>query len=585
MSTDADKEKPPGRVTRFFSWLGALPGRFRRSPLPFRAAVLVAVALVVFVVVAWTVFLLDEQSVPWRHSLSFSRVLVVLVLLVVIPLLVHRGLRLWLSGEISDFPDIDYAWNHGVESLARHGLRLDSIPVFLILGSANQRQERDLMAASGLRLRVEAERDERAPLRWYANADGVYLFCSEAGWLSALMSQSARPRLGNVSAEVAASEAPLPRAALTTAPALDGAPPEPPKPVREEQVTGTIMLDQYMTKQTPQQAAPAPAPAATRRPRGTMMLDPSMQDPAVIAALSTARAAAPVEAPTTGSALWTGFSPSGGDEGGAEASFVPLAPQDSTEQMQRLRHVCQLLRRARQPLCAINGVLTLLPFNTLQSRSADANEVERACRSDLAIIQRALDQRAPVTALVVGMEQEAGFCELVRRVGRERASVQRFGRGFDVRCVPTAHELEGFCSHVCGTFEDWIHTLFREAGALSRPGNPRLYGLLCKVRSTLQSRLSEILVGAFADSRRSGDDDPCLFSGIYFAAAGHTEDMQAFVKGVFDKLLQEQEQVEWTSRALTTNRHYLTAAYVGGVIDALLGATLVGLLARHFWLR
>ena len=79
-----------------------------------------------------------------------------------------------------------------------------------------------------------------------------------------------------------------------------------------------------------------------------------------------------------------------------------------------------------------------------------------------------------MTALIVGMERERGFRELVRRVGRTRARSQRFGRRFDVRCLASARELSAFCAHVCGAFEDWVYTLFRDEGSLTRPGNIRL---------------------------------------------------------------------------------------------------------------
>ena len=111
-------------------------------------------------------------------------------------------------------------------------------------------------------------------------------------------------------------------------------------------------------------------------------------------------------------------------------------------------------------------------------RSAKRSSCKRPSRADLACLQRELAIRCPVTALVVGMHQERGFRELVRRVGRERAVAQRFGRRFDVRIVPTAEAIGNLCALAAGVFEDWIHTLFREAEALARPGNLRLYGLL-----------------------------------------------------------------------------------------------------------
>jgi hypothetical protein len=190
-------------------------------------------------------------------------------------------------------------------------------------------------------------------------------------------------------------------------------------------------------------------------------------------------------------------------------------------------------------------------------------------------IQRELQVRCPVTALITGMESERGFRELVRRVGRTRSANQRFGRRFELRTTPTASEIQAFTGHVCGAFEDWVYTLFREAQALTRPGNIRLYGLLCKVRCTLKTRLAETLSGSYGyDKEQTPFDAPLLFSGCYFAATGKTPDRQAFVKALFDKLSEEQEDLEWTDLALTNFAHRRRLFLVGWGLAGILGISL-----------
>jgi hypothetical protein len=180
------------------------------------------------------------------------------------------------------------------------------------------------------------------------------------------------------------------------------------------------------------------------------------------------------------------------------------------------------------------------------------------------------------------MEREPGFRELVRRVGREPAATQRFGKGYDIRSQATPQEMSSLSSHVCGAFEDWVYTLFRERGALTRPGNTRLYGLLCKVRCTLKTRLSEVLGRGFGfDKQQTPTDDPFLFSGCYFSATGETPDRQAFVRGVIDKLIDEQEQVEWTQHALEDELRYRRWALTGLVVSGLLLVSLVGIIVYN----
>lgn len=584
-------DKPRGKIARFFSALAAGPKRLLNLSLAAKAALLLAAFLIALVFTAWLVFLLDPNSVSWRHTLSFGRVLTVICLVALIPLVVYRGLQLWLVGETSQYSDIDYAWKAGLEALRRNGLSLDSIPLFLFVGSSGPRHEQAVLDAAGLDLRVRDVPPGPAPIHWYANPEGIYLFCTEASWLSALATLAEKQMAAGLPIPSGGAESPAagefvaaPSVPQPTAPAT-------PTPRSSDSNRGTMMLDAY------QQAVLQPPPPGSRSggfdprstmsveampagsfggamagggatdpaaQRGTMMLDSSM--------LNMIRAA-PAESGVLPTPL-------------PETKTIGLAPQDSTEQLDRLSYVCHMLRRARHPLCPINGVVTLLPFDLVQAGTRETEELGRAVKADLTAIQRALQLRCPVVALICGMEKERGFRELIRRVGKERAAGQRFGRGFDVRSLATPTELEALCAHVCGAFEDWVYTMFRERDALTRPGNTRLYGLLCKVRCHLKARLSDILSAGFGyDPARAAGDDPVMFSGCYFAATGETEERQAFVRGVFDKLAEEQEDVEWTEKAMASDRRYLWAAYGGFIVDATLVLALGGRIVYDLIMR
>jgi hypothetical protein len=151
-----------------------------------------------------------------------------------------------------------------------------------------------------------------------------------------------------------------------------------------------------------------------------------------------------------------------------------LSRRDAEEQVDRLRYVCRLLARARQPLCPLNGILTVLPFRAVSDVML-AKDIPAAVQGDLTAVRQVARVRCPVTALVAGMEAERGFGELVRRVGVSRARSNRFGKGYNVWNPPTAENIDAFSSHACGAFEDWVYSLFREADGLSKPGNAKLY--------------------------------------------------------------------------------------------------------------
>jgi hypothetical protein len=255
----------------------------------------------------------------------------------------------------------------------------------------------------------------------------------------------------------------------------------------------------------------------------------------------------------------------------------------------RLAHLAQLIRRARQPVCPINGILALLPFGMIQGGELDASGVKRAIRSDLAALQKTLLLICPVNALVTGMEEESGFQELVRRVGRSKADGQRFGKGFEVYNVPLEERIEALTRHACGAFEDWIYELFREPDSLSKPGNTKLYSLLCKVRRA-QEPLVKTLVGGFAcDLDGDPAPDAFRFGGCYFAGTGASDDRRAFVHAVvigkFQKarVEEEDEELQWTDQALKQADRYHLASQIILALDLVLLLVLAG--EFFVWIR
>jgi hypothetical protein len=478
--------------------------------------------------------------------MSWWRLTVEVLLVIAIPLVLYQAIRLWLEGEPSAFPDIDFAWQTGMEALANNGLSLSSAPLFFVLGSAGHRQESTLMRAAGLSLRVHDLPEGPAPLHWYAGPDGIYVVLSEVCGLSSLAAllekrRAAAQSLGETGTAPVLPALPAP---LHSAPAVPDGGTIKPGVMRAPQPSGagtkgTIMLDQFVAEKAITDSQILSAAVDVDDEREPVTVVKSSDQPAI------------------------------------------LSQQESSRQIARLEYVCQLLRHARFPLCPANGALVLLPFELLNATQRETQQLEKTIRSDLATLQRELSLRCPVTTLVVGMHQERGFRELVRRVGRERATAQRFGRRFDVRVIPSAEAINALCALAAGVFEDWIHTLFREAEALSRPGNLRLYGLLCKMRATLTSVLAEVLVGGFAHDPSSKDlPEPIPFSGCYFAATGESEDQQAFIRGVFEKLTEEQEDVEWTRKSVATNKGWTT---IGITCAAVAGVCLVAIVAVAIW--
>lgn len=472
--------------------------------LPAGIAMLTFVFLIAVVAVVWSVFLNDPVHVPWRHWMTTTRMLIIATLVLVIPAIVYRTLKLWLDGDASPYSDIEFAWKAGYQALADNGMSIESTPVFLILGSTDLEREQSIIEATGQAFRVRGVPEGPAPLHWYANPDGIYVFCSDIGCSSVIASRLEK--------QIRSEQA------------------------REHSLAGDSLraTDDYQDG-----------------------ID-THRNPNVDSVSTTARSRADTE-----------------------VRPVVLTARETTRQLERLRYLCHLLRRNRRPFCPVNGMVCLTPFSVLSFSPPGLGEFAKAHRNDLAELQGNLQLRCPTSVLVVGMEQESGFRELVRRFGRDEAASGAFGKAFDIHSTATGEQLSIFSDHVVGVFEDSVYSLFRDETALTRPGNTHLFSLLCQVRYELRDRLTELLVRGFSMGANpsASVDSATFFSGCYFGATGNRQDRQAFVQGVFRKLLEEQESVQWKRQALQTNQRLNLLGIFGIAVSVLLIATLGGLIA------
>ncbi|HND51083.1 MAG TPA: type VI secretion protein IcmF/TssM N-terminal domain-containing protein [Pirellulaceae bacterium] len=514
------------------------PKRLMGMSLPARVAVLVAVFCVLIVAFAYTLFLMSEGSSNWANYFEGWRIVVLPALVIAIPIIVYFVLKMWLEGHGSPFPDIDLAWKSGVAELSRHGIDLSATPLFLVLGVKDEESAKSLFAASGLSFRVKGAPEGTSALHWYGDPNGIFLVCTEACRMTKLLRSASRQgaKLENPGAAVASS----------------GGKPN---------LRGTIVVgdSDSLRESSPSLRAsnPEPAPewASSANLRGTLVIGTSPGETAA----------------------------GGGSAASSGASTIGITPSEADEETARLEYVCYLLRRARQPLVPLNGILTILPFDVIERGPREAAEIQRAVRADLAAVHRSAQTRCPVTAMVAGMETEAGFRELVRRVGSDRAKNQRFGKGYSVWSPPAAEQLDAVASHACGAFEDWVYTLFKERDGFNKPGNAKLYQLLCKIRSDLSGRLKLILVNGYAsDADGEPNPEPLLFSGCYFAATGASDDRQAFVRSVVEKMLSEEAELEWTEAALIEDDRYQSLANGALAFTGLMTVAIVGMLVKKY---
>jgi hypothetical protein len=241
---------------------------------------------------------------------------------------------------------------------------------------------------------------------------------------------------------------------------------------------------------------------------------------------------------------------------------VLLDKPDQTRQADRLGHVCRLLERARDPFCTLNGVLVVTPFGLLRRGQEQVRHLASATRQDLRTIQKSARLRCPVISLIGGMEHEAGFGELVRRVGSGPALEQRIGMRFEPWNPATRERLEALAVHACDRIEGNVYDLFKMPDGYNKPGNTKLYNMLCRTRTGFSEVLKAYLAGAFG--QQDPDERAMHFAGCYFAATGEIERLQGFLKAVLvDRMLENQDDLQWTDEALQQDETRESLARVG----------------------
>lgn len=528
--------------TAFNTLLQNIPGlrNLGRISVPTRIAGLVFVFLF-FVLLSFAVtFHFSDTSAQWTdYLLDWKIGFTVLGLMIVIPIVSYYVVKIWLEEETSDFPDIDKAWKQGLTELERQGIPLGSTPLFLVMGNADERRAANLMRASGFGFNVSDPAQGPAALHWYASSDAIFIFLTRTSCLS-LLADGFKNRTSSHS-QLAAAPQDIPGGQTIVAGA------------GEQSLVKENFAERTMGPEDEDQQQFMEAPPRSAGIGATMDFSQAMGGGQTMAFNADEAAAAL-----------------------AASAGAKQSKSDLTDQMERLRYVCRLINKARRPVCPINGLLVTVPFDMVEEAS---EPIQMAIQSDLETIRNNTRLRCSVTALVTEMESAQGFLELIKRVGEKRAQEQRFGKGFNVWNPPLAEQLEAVSQHATGAFEDWTYLLFREKDGLRRPGNPKLFELLCKIRGKFSHCLTNIIANSFGfepDKNPRAAGNSLLFSGCYFAATGDTSDRQAFVRSVLYRVMEQDGELDWSQEALEENETAEFAANVAALVGGVCLLILIG---------
>lgn len=264
----------------------------------------------------------------------------------------------------------------------------------------------------------------------------------------------------------------------------------------------------------------------------------------------------------------------------AETWRGDLAPRyrldDATEKAaaERLRTTCEWLQTARQPVATINGVVVVLPCGDGDT-SATAT-LGAAVSADLQAIFATVGMRAPVTIAWRGLEGLPGFHELLATMPAPQRQVA-VGTTWPTGMPVTHSQAHDLAVATFGALGDKVGDHLLLPQSIREPANNRaLIDLLCRLRLTSGTSMAALLqrVVALADPTTG----PPPLAGSYFVAASSGTRPDCFIRGMLDRAMAVQGELEWNRRRLVNDRNCQILGRLLGGLDLVLALGIVGVI-------
>ena len=479
-----------------------------------------------------SLFLLALAILLWSGYLkSWLLALIGLPIICVLAGFAYWFLVLKKKKESSKYPDIDRVMTEGFQQLVANGISVNSTPIFIVLGTQDFAVNRRLLEAANLKIPIVSPKSGEGPLSIHASKEAIWIMPHLCNAIS---------RLSN------SSDAPTSKAKQASRNAKD---------IDEDDMQGTMVVEESVPDLDDEDddgqwgAGDGEKDDDSGVPGGTIQLTDDFK-------ISDKKG--PISTP---------------------AVQKRVQVQDLADTEDRLRYLCTILRNARKNVCPINGLVTTIPFELIESND---EQLSIALQADFNVLRKELQVRVANTLLVTGMENEPGFIAMTTRLGSQRTKKARIGKGSEIwvspedkRSVwasPENKRLAALAKHATAVFEDLCFELFQEEDRFQDKQNAKLFSLLGRMRGTFAQNLSKIMETSFGyDPLRQPElsDTQFLFSGCYFIACGTKKERQAFVPSAINKVLEVSDDVEWVEEASKKNTHYrriaLAIALVGGL--------------------
>jgi hypothetical protein len=258
-----------------------------------------------------------------------------------------------------------------------------------------------------------------------------------------------------------------------------------------------------------------------------------------------------------------------------------LKTDAATLSAKRLHQWCRMLACDRLPLCPVNGIIALIPFEATATEE-DAVEAAAVLRQDWAVTRAALQIDAPRLVVLADAHREPGFRRLSGKFAEEQGLSRLYGQNFPLTPDLGSAEVPGMI--VSGM--EWVRMVMLPlalAPMMGREGDGRLQSREEAVEQNIEiyryiDNMTMRLRQLARIASLSLPDHPPFLAGCYLAGTGRDARDQAFVTGILRRAIELQNAVRWTPEALAEDRalhRYALGVYLG--LAAFLLLVLVGL--------
>jgi len=262
------------------------------------------------------------------------------------------------------------------------------------------------------------------------------------------------------------------------------------------------------------------------------------------------------------------------------AAVGPLPLQERRQATDRLEFFCDLLVTARRPLAPINGLLVVATLPVSRLAEAESDAFGQVVGDDLTVVVRNLGVRAPVTFVSATLQDDPAVGELLARLApADRAAAA--GVAFPPGLAATPSHLLDLAANAAGPLVDRLVTLVLEPRRMNdQPANRDLVGMLCRLGLIVNQQLARVLSQAFSPELRGADPRAStpLLAGVAVVAASSNPDRRAFVRGLIDRVVSLQGELEWTPESLLADVWASRVARVLGVLTVALATAVAALL-------